>query len=361
MNRCVNHYQLADLCRSVTSDSDMYEEMIAAYEILQARVDDSKENGCIRILTNNLIKYILVDPGTFTSYRTRSPPRSKLKAELPAIPPGDWTTINLSRDPKDGALSFYGAKNGPLPGVERMWHPVQIDYFNLIFTRSFTYNVYEATIPAHLAVGLGPILPSVMIAKFARYPDEVDCYSRENEIYAKIKDLNIAPKFLGYITENNRSRCRPIGYLLEKLEGRHATSLADFPLCRSLLETFQRATGYMHGDPNCNNFIIKLDGLSTMIFDFERAQERDQDTLTWEIEMFEENMREDEESKQEIGEAKWRENCLREQLEVVAPMSEEDELRMDELGEDEWVAEKVRQQLREEQLAGQEDQEDRET
>ena len=59
-------------------------------------------------------------------------------------------------------------------------------------------------------------------------------------------------------------------------------------------------------------------------------------------------MKDDEEIKQELGEVRWREHCLREQLQAAAPLSEEDKLRMDEVGEDEWVAEKVRETLREE-------------
>ena len=65
-----------------------------------------------------------------------------------------------------------------------------------------------------------------------------------------------------------------------------------------------------------------------------------------EIDNFEANMKEDEDAKQDMGEVKWSEHCLQEQLEVAAPMSEEDELRLDEMGEDEWVAEKVRERLR---------------
>lgn len=186
-----------------------------------------------------------------------------------------------------------------------------------------------------------------MIAKFARYPRCLDQYTRENEIYAKLKDLNIAPRLLGYITEDNgMGSRRPIGHLLEKLEGRHATSLSDFPLYRATLEIFHKATGCVHGDPNFYNFMITPDGSAALIFDLERSEERNEDRMRREIENFEANMKGDEDAKQDMGEVKWREHFLQELLQVAAPMSEEDELRMDEVGEDEWVAEKVRQRLR---------------
>jgi hypothetical protein len=188
-----------------------------------------------------------------------------------------------------------------------------------------------------------------MIAKFARYPRDLDFWTRENSIYDKLKHLPIAPRFFGYITETNSDTGpRPIGYLLSKLPGRHATSLADFPLCRTALTTFHQATGCMHGDPNCYNFLIKPDGSGTWIYDFERAKEADKETMRWEIENFERNMMADEERKRELGEGGWREQCLREQLEVMAPLTEVEEERMDELGEEAWVEERVRERLTEE-------------
>jgi hypothetical protein len=316
---------------------------MSSFKILHAQVDDSEDDGCIRILVNGLIKYIFVDPGTFPISHTT--PRSRLAVELPPIPPGNWTTIRLIRNASDGALSFHSAESATLPAIEKLWHPMQIDYLDLTATRSFTYNVYEVTVRDNLSPT--PKLPSFMIAKFARYPRCLDQYTRENEIYAKLKDLNIAPRFLGYITEDNgMGSRRPIGYLLEKLEGRHATSLSDFPLCRATLEKFHKATGCVHGDPNCYNFMIKPDGSAALVFDFERSEERNEDRMRREIDNFEANMKEDEDAKQDMGEVKWREHCLQEQLEVAAPMSEEDELRLDEMGEDEWVAEKVRERLR---------------
>ncbi len=315
------------------------------FKILHAQVGDSEDAGYIRILINGLVKYIRVDPGILSNFRTT--PRNKLASELPPIPAGDWTTVKLSRNTSDGNLSFHSAEKATLPAVEGIWHPVQIDYCDLVFTKSFTDNVYEVAIRD--SSSSQSKLPQVMVAKFTPYPRFLEFFTRENEIYAKVQDLNIVPRFLGNLTENNGMGPRPIGYLLEKIEGRNANSLSDFPLCRSLLRKFHNATGCAHGDPNRNNFIIKPDGLGAVIYDFEFANERGEDRRMWEIDNLERNMREDEESKQEMGEVEWKEECLKEEIGDMAPMSEEDELRRDELGVDEWIAEKVRERLREEQ------------
>lgn len=139
---------------------------------------------------------------------------------------------------------------------------------------------------------------------------------------------------------------RVIGYLLEKLEGRHPCSLEGVPLCRSVLNTFHTMTGCVHGDANRNNFIIKPDGSAALILDFERAEEEENEKwMVEELEMLE-PMQEDEEAKQEMGAEKWGEEVLRGEIELMAPLSEEDELRRDEVGMDEWIEERVKEQMR---------------
>lgn len=184
-----------------------------------------------------------------------------------------------------------------------------------------------------------------MIAKFARYPAYLESWTCENKIHAKIQDMYIAPKFLGYITENNGMGSRVIGYLLENVEGPCATSLNDLPLCRSVLEKFHTTTGCIDGDANCNNFIIKPDRSAALILDFERAEEGNEN-MAWELETLEQMMKEDEETRQEIRETGCEEQVLREEIEVMAPLSEKDGLTMDKVGMDEWIEERLRERLR---------------
>jgi hypothetical protein len=132
-------------------------QIMADFQVLHAQVDDLEETGYIRVLINGLVKYIFVEPGTFPDSRTI--PRSKIAAELPETPPGSWTTIKLTRNARDGKLSFHSAESATLPGIKNLWHPVQIDYFDLVFTRSFTYNVYEAKARDNISAELESSLP----------------------------------------------------------------------------------------------------------------------------------------------------------------------------------------------------------
>jgi hypothetical protein len=313
--------------------------------ILDARVHDSDRDGFIRILVSDIIKYIVVDSKTFPCSFT--PARKKLLVELPDIPLGDWTTIRLTRNASDHVLSFHSAERVELPGIQTIWHSKQIDFLDLALTKSFTYHVYEATIKSDASSAHE--FPSVMIAKFARFPGGIERYTGENEIYSKIERLDIAPRFLGYITENNGIGSRVIGYLLEKIEGRPVTSLADIPLCRSVLEKFHKATGHIHGDAHHRNFMIRLDGSAAVTFDFEFAWEEEEESeeMAEDLELLERIMKEDEQAKLEIGEIRWQEQVLIERMARMAPVSEEEELRRDELGVDEWVMERVREAMRE--------------
>lgn len=138
-----------DSLRAGDPDNRASMTVLSDFKILHAEVDDSKEVGSeevgyIFILIDRLIKHILADPGIPSEFCTA--PRKNLAAELPPIPCGDWTTVKLSRNASDGSLSFQSAEKATLQGVEGIWHPVQVDYCDLIFTKCLTESVYEMAI-----------------------------------------------------------------------------------------------------------------------------------------------------------------------------------------------------------------------
>jgi tRNA A-37 threonylcarbamoyl transferase component Bud32 len=133
-----------------------------------------------------------------------------------------------------------------------------------------------------------------------------------------------------------------IGYLFEKVEGRHATSISDLPLYRTVLAKLHASTGCVHRDANRNNFIIR--GSAALIFDFERAEEESEE-MQEELETLEQMMKEDEETKLKTGNEGWKEQILREEVEVMAPLTEEEEMRRDEVGEDDWIEERIKRLL----------------
>lgn len=75
----------------------------------------------------------------------------------------------------------------------------------------------------------------------------------------------IAPQFLGHLTENGRV----IGFLLEKVEGTYAR-LSDLPLCAAALKTLH-SMGLVHGDVNKHNFVVDREKGEVRLIDFEHA------------------------------------------------------------------------------------------
>ncbi|KAH8908477.1 hypothetical protein BR93DRAFT_488997 [Coniochaeta sp. PMI_546] len=91
-------------------------------------------------------------------------------------------------------------------------------------------------------------------------------------------DPPIAPTFIGHLTEQGR----PIGFLLEKIEGDYA-SLDDLPECELALRRLHDL-GLLHGDSNRHNFIVdRTTGLVKMI-DFEHVEPYDEEKARLELE-----------------------------------------------------------------------------
>lgn len=77
----------------------------------------------------------------------------------------------------------------------------------------------------------------------------------------------MGPAFLGHITEGDRV----IGFLLEKVEGRHANA-QDLKACRQAVQKLHDI-GIIHGDMNRHNFLVSVVGV--VVVDFENAHKTD--------------------------------------------------------------------------------------
>jgi hypothetical protein len=213
--------------------------------LLQASVDSEEEDQSdFRILVDHKsIKYLIIDPGL---YNTRDmcfgPP---LISMLPSLPPGDWNTGYISRNPANGCPHFARVTKAELPGVTHLWHPLRVDYMDLHMGNKLRSNVYEAT---------SPRFPSTIIAKFALFSWQVLYLDAETRAYQWIESQSIGPKFLGHISEDGRA----IGFITEKVvDGRHATP-DDLSLCQTILSRLHRL-GIKHGDVNKHNSRWKSD------------------------------------------------------------------------------------------------------
>ncbi|KAI0432583.1 hypothetical protein F5Y09DRAFT_301274 [Xylaria sp. FL1042] len=100
----------------------------------------------------------------------------------------------------------------------------------------------------------------------ARFYWEVQYMEAETRMYQVLEGQGIAPEFLGHVHEAGRV----IGFLLEKVvDGRNAES-SDLEVCKATLRRFH-ALGFVHGDCNKYNFIIRPDGRAVLI-DFDHSK-----------------------------------------------------------------------------------------
>jgi len=77
-----------------------------------------------------------------------------------------------------------------------LWHPNSFDYLSLSIGERLNINVYVVS---------SLEFENPKIAKFARSPQEIGYYTAETQAYSWIDGHHIGPKFLGYLTEDNRS------------------------------------------------------------------------------------------------------------------------------------------------------------
>ncbi|KAJ3545308.1 hypothetical protein NM208_g2564 [Fusarium decemcellulare] len=227
--------------------------------LISMEVSTSGRSDCyFRILASRSVKYVTVKAGALDAESLDDMPLD-FQNILPPLPyyEDTWKSACITRNPSsrqlEGTLS-----STDLPSVETIWHPRMIDFLDIERTEYLTLLTQECKWKANSG-------PERIIAKMARFHWEIGYMEAETRMYQLLEGQGIAPKFLGHIHEAGRV----IGFLLEKVpDGRNA-ELADLEICKSALRRFH-ALGFVHGDCNKYNFIIRTDGQALLI-DFDGA------------------------------------------------------------------------------------------
>ncbi|KUI57672.1 hypothetical protein VP1G_04950 [Cytospora mali] len=217
------------------------------------------ESDCyFRILTNRHVKYITIKAGALDAESLDDMPLD-FQNILPPLPyeANTWKTAYITRNPSSRQLEATFS-SADLPSVKTIWHPRMIDYLDIERTEYLTVRAQECKLKADPALR--------MIAKMARFHWEVQYMEAKTRMYQVLDGRGTAPKFLGHIYEADRV----IGFLLEKVpDGRNAEP-ADLEICHAALRRFH-ALGFLHGDCNKYNFIIRPDG-QVVLIDFEKSE-----------------------------------------------------------------------------------------
>ncbi|KAI1498811.1 alpha-galactosidase A [Biscogniauxia marginata] len=191
-----------------------------------------RSDSHFRILANRSVKYITIKAGALDAESLDDMPLD-FPNILPPLPYQEdaWKSACITRNPSSRQLEAT-LSSADLPSVETIWHPRMIDYLDIERTKYLTIQYMEA----------------------------------ETRMYQVLEGRGIAPKFLGHIHEAGRV----IGFLLEKVpDGRNAEP-ADLEICEAALRRFH-ALGFVHGDCNKYNFIIRPDG-QVILIDFDKAK-----------------------------------------------------------------------------------------
>ncbi|KAJ5684535.1 alpha-galactosidase A precursor [Penicillium maclennaniae] len=179
-----------------------------------------------------------------------------LVSVLPTFPTGDWNDGLVAKDANDGKPFFARVCLAPFPafgtpGMEPM-------STTLIFRSGANYEqvIYEAK---------SSLFDDIVVAKFARFPWEVQYIENETTAYQWISGRKIGPQILGHLTEHGRV----IGLLMERITGARHAGAEDIEVCREALSRLHNL-GVRHGDTNRFNFLIR-ESKATLI-DFDMAQ-----------------------------------------------------------------------------------------
>ncbi|KAK3337777.1 hypothetical protein B0T19DRAFT_413497 [Cercophora scortea] len=227
-------------------------------QLLAAMVNtNGQEDGDFRFLVDGThVKYVTVAPAILPKDHCTFGPT--ILAGLPPFPEGDWNTGHVDFDIASGEPAFVRTEKATLQGVQTLWHPTRIDHLEL---RKLDCPRQNILIASH------PRFDRPVLAKFTEFPELTPYLEAETAAYQWVEGTDIAPRFLGHLTEEGRV----IGFVLEYIENARAAGPGDLAACQSVLKKLH-ALGIKHGNINNRNFLVRDHDGTVILLDFEMAK-----------------------------------------------------------------------------------------
>jgi hypothetical protein len=238
-------------------------------EVLDQEISD--ERGIYRVQAGNRVHYLTIPTTVFDDDTMGKP--FLLIPQLPDFPNTNWTRMTISR--KENGTLAHTISFEPLPELNFTFHENLVDCLSLRKIRRLRPGVVEVLYHGRPA-----------IVKYSCFDWDFHRIRRENWAYDILHNdhhkgqVYVAPRVLGHLTENGR----PIGLLLEKIEGTFA-SIKDKANCEKALRILHAEPLHLvHGDVNRYNFIVDAKDGNVRLVDFEHAEEYDESKAQKEIE-----------------------------------------------------------------------------
>jgi len=97
--------------------------------MLQAGIDEVNESELRIAVAHKSIQYLTIDHGLYDVDEMYFAP--SLISTLLSSPPGHWNQGHINSNTTNDQLHFAKVSKTQLPQIENLWHPLQIDYFEL--------------------------------------------------------------------------------------------------------------------------------------------------------------------------------------------------------------------------------------
>ena len=209
-----------------------------------------RDSSLYRLAHKTRIIYVEVHPTANIAYDDLIDNRFIISLLLPQpfhnIPPdANWVDIESTT-----RIVWW---HKPLKGVNRCWHPVNIDLRELRPLEYFTPQICKVEYNNDIA-----------IAKFTRFEYEIQFIEQETRIYEIIDGHDIGPQFLGHLTEENRV----VGMLLEYIDDARNATVSDLEGCAHVLRRLHQLR-ICHNDINLYNFLVRQSSHTVLLCDFE--------------------------------------------------------------------------------------------
>ncbi|KAI1742358.1 hypothetical protein F4680DRAFT_445922 [Xylaria scruposa] len=208
------------------------------------------------------VKYANVSSEVMTLGVRKDPHSSTKVVHMPYLPLGDYCAVSIGLNGKQAVFTTTSCQR--LPGVKETWHEESFDYFDLEIL-PWLNSTDRVQLVKHSA------LDTLAVMKYAPFANSVESISHEIEIYRHLQNSNIAPRFLGQVSENGRV----IGFLIEYIEDARLVSLSGgfsdlvIDKCKQSLEKLHHMN-ILHNNAHANNCFLRNDG-SAVLIDFEHA------------------------------------------------------------------------------------------